>query len=118
MDHNEQWKIHEEMKIPDHLTCLLQVKKQQLELDMKQWTGSKLEKEYVKAVYCCSAYLTFRQSTSHEILGWMKHKLESGLPGEISITSDMQMTPSLWQKAKRNYEELKKEPLGEGRRGE
>ena len=80
----------------------MQVKKQQLELDMEQWTGSKLGKEYVKAVYCHPAQLTYMQSTSCEILGWMKHKLESRLPGEISVTSDMQMTPLLWQKAKKN----------------
>ena len=71
----------------------MQVKKQQLELDIEQWTGSKLGKEYVKAVYCHPVYLTYMQSTSHEMLGWKKHKLESRLPGEISITSDMQMTP-------------------------
>ena len=69
---------------------------------MEQQTGSKLGKEDVKAVYCHPAYLTYMQSTSHEIPGWMKHKLESRLPGEISITSDMQMTPLLWQKAKKN----------------
>ena len=78
----------------------MQVKKQQLELDMEQQTGSKLGKEYIKAIYCHSAYLTYMQSTFCEMPGWMKHKLESGLPGEISLTSDMQMTPSLWQKAK------------------
>ena len=66
----------------------MQVRKQQLELDMEQQTGSKLGKEYVKAAYCHPAYLTYMQSTSHEMLGWMKHKLESRLPGEISITSD------------------------------
>ena len=66
----------------------MQVKKQQLEPDMEQQTGSKLEKEYVKAVYCHPAYLTYVQSTSCEMPGWMKHKLESRLPGEISITSD------------------------------
>ena len=77
----------------------MQVKKQQLELDMKQQTGSKEEKEYVKAVYCHPAYLTYMQSKSWEMLDWMKHKLESSLPGEISITSDMQ-TPPLWQKVK------------------
>ena len=76
------------------------VKKQQLELDMEQQTGSKSGKEYVKAVCCHPAYLTYMQSTSQEMSGWMKHKLESTLPGEISITSDMQMTPPLWQKAK------------------
>ena len=78
----------------------MNVKKQQLELDMEQQTGSKLGKEYVKAVYCHPAYLTYMQSTSCEMPGWMKHKLESKLPGEISITSDMQMTPPLWQKVK------------------
>ena len=71
---------------------------------MEQWTGSKLGKEYVKAVYCHSAYLTYMQSTSCEMLGWMKHKLESILLGEMSITADMQMTPPLWQKSE---EELK-----------
>ena len=80
----------------------MQVKKQQLELDMEQWTGSKLGKEYVKAVYCHPAYLTYTQSISCKMPGWMKHKLESRLLGEISITSDMQMTPPLWQKAKKN----------------
>ena len=80
----------------------MQVRKQQLELDMEQRTGSKQEKEYVKAVYCHPAYLTYMQSTSQEMSDWMKHKLESRLPGEISITSDMQMTPPLWQKVKRN----------------
>ena len=68
----------------------MQVKKQRLELDMEQQTGSKSGKEYVKAVYCESAYLTYMQSTSCEMPGWMKHKLESRLPGEISIISDMQ----------------------------
>ena len=78
----------------------MQVKKQQLELDIEQGTGSKLGKEYVKAVYCHPAYLTSMQSTSCEMMGWMKHKMESRFLGEISITSDMQMTPPLWQKAK------------------
>ena len=68
---------------------------------MKQQTGSKLRKEYIKAVYRHPAYLTYMQSTSREMLGWMKHKLESRLLGEISLTSDMQMTPPLWQKVKR-----------------
>ena len=66
----------------------MQVKKQQLELDMEQWTGPKLGKEYIKAVYCHPAYLTYMQSTTWEMLGWRKHKLESRLPGEISLTSD------------------------------
>ena len=74
-------------------TCT-QVRNQQLELDMEQQTGPKLGKE--------AAYLTYMQSISGETLGWRKHKLESRLPGEISITSDMQMTPPLWQKAKKN----------------
>ena len=78
------------MGIPDHLTCLLRNlyggQEEQLELDMDQQTGSKWEKEYVKAVYCHPAYLTYMQSTSGEMLGWMKHKLESRLPTEISIT--------------------------------
>ena len=78
----------------------MQAKKQQLELDMEQHTGAKLGKEYVKAVYCHSAYLTYMQSTSCEMLGWLKHKLESRMMGEISITSDMQMIPPLWQKVK------------------
>ena len=80
----------------------MQVKKQYLEPDMEQETGSKLGKEYVKTAYCHPAYLTYMQSTSCEITSWMKHKLESKLPGEISITSDMQMTPPLWQKVKKN----------------
>ena len=73
----------------------MQVRKQQLEVNMEQQTGSKPEKEDVKAVYCHPAYLTYMQSTSWETLDWKKHKLESRLPGEISITSDMQMTPPL-----------------------
>ena len=73
----------------------MQVRKQQLELDMEQQTGSKQEKEYVKALYCHPYYLTYMQSTSWEMLDWRKQKLESRLPGEVSITSDMQMTPPL-----------------------
>ena len=69
---------------------------------MEQWTGSKFGKEHVKAVYGHPVYLTSMQSTSYEMPGWMEHKLESRLLGEISINSDMQMTPTLWQKAKRN----------------
>ena len=76
--------------------------KQQLELDIEQWTGSKLRKGYIKAVYCHPAYLTYVQSTSLGIPGWMTHKLESRLLGEISVISDMQITPPLWQKVKRN----------------
>ena len=80
----------------------MQVRKQQLELDMEQQTGSKLGKEYVKAVYCHPAYLTYMQSTSCEMLFWMKYKLEIRLMREIAITSDMQMIPTLWQKVKKN----------------
>ena len=80
----------------------MHAKQQQLEPDMEQQAGSKSGKEYVKTVYCHSAYLTDMQSTSCEMLGWIKHKLESGLPGEVSITSDMQMTLPLRQKAKKN----------------
>ena len=88
--------------LPASWEICMQVKKQQLELDMEQQIGSKLGKEYVKTVYCHPAYLTYMQSTSYEMLGWMKHKLESRLPGEISITSDMQMIPPLWQRVKNN----------------
>ena len=80
----------------------MQVKKQQLEPDMEQLTGSKLGKENVKAVYCHPTYLTYMQSTSYEMPGWMNHKPESRLPGEIAIISDMQITPLLWQKVKRS----------------
>ena len=84
MDHNKLWENLKEMGIPDHLTAswetYMQVRKQQLELNMEQQTGSKYEKEYVKAVYRHPAYLTYMQSTSWEMLGWMKHKLESRLP--------------------------------------
>ena len=91
----------------------MQVKKQQLELDMEQQTGSNLGKEYVKSIYCHPAYLTSMQSTSCEMPGWMKHKLQSRLPGEISTASDMQMIPPLWQKARGA-----KDPLDETERGE
>ena len=78
----------------------MQVKTQQLEPDLEQWTGSKLGKEYVKAVYCHPVYITYMQSTLCEMPGWMKHKLESRLSGEISVTSETQMTRPLWQKVK------------------
>ena len=80
----------------------MQVKKDQLELDMEQQTGSKLRKKCVKAVYCPPAYLAYMKITSCKMPDWMKHELESRLPGEISITSDMQMVPPLWQKVKSN----------------
>ena len=95
------------MGITDHLTCLLRNLYVGQEAAVRTGhgttqTGSKQEKEYVKAVYCHPAYLTYMQSTSCKMLVWRKHKLESRLLGEISITSDMQMTPPLWQKVKRN----------------
>ena len=106
VDHNKLWKILQDMEIPDHITCLLinlyAGQKQLLELDLEKQTGSKLGKEYVKAVYCHPAYLTYMESTSCEMLGWMKHKLESRLLGEISITSHTKMTPPLRQKVKSN----------------
>ena len=75
--------------LPASWEICMQVRKQQLELDMEQQTGSKSGKQYAKAVYCHPAYLTYMQSTSWEMLDWMKYKLESRLPGEISITSNM-----------------------------
>ena len=83
--------------LPASWEICMQVKKQQLEPDMEQQTDSKLGKEYFKAVYCHPAYLTYMQSTSCKMPGWVKHELESRLPGEISVTSDMQITPLLWQ---------------------
>ena len=73
----------------------MQVKKQQIELDMEQWTVSSLGKEYIKAVFCHPAYLTYMQSISCEMPGWMKHNLESRFLGEVSVTSDTQTTPPL-----------------------
>ena len=103
VDHNKLLKKWEyQTPWPASWEICMQVKKQQLELDMEQQTGSKLGKEYIKAVYCHPVYLTCMQSTLCEILGWMKHKLESRLLGEISITSDMQMTPPLWKKVNKN----------------
>ena len=80
------------MTWPASWEICIQVKKQQLEPDMEQWTGSKLGKEYIKPVHCHPAYLTYIQSTTYEMPGWMNHKLELRLPGEISITLDMQVT--------------------------
>ena len=91
-----------ETTLPVSCDIYIKVKKQQLWPDMEQQTDSKLGKEYIKPAYCHPAYLTYMQSTSCEMPGWMKHKLESGLLGEISTTSDVQMTPPLWQKAKSN----------------
>ena len=96
----KRWEYQTTLAVPWEI-CM-QVKKQQLELDMEQQTGSKLGKEYIKTVHCHTAYLTPMQSTSCEMPGWMNHRLKSRLLGEISITSDMQMTPPLWQKLNRN----------------
>ena len=92
MDHNKLQEILQEMGTPDHLICLLRnlyAGQEATELDMEQWTGSKFGKEYDKAVYCHSAYLTFMQSISREMPGWMKHKLGPRWLGEILITTDM-----------------------------
>ena len=106
MDHNKMWKIIKEMGISDHLTCLLRNMNAGQEATVKtrhgKQIGSKLGKGYVKAVYCKLLYLISMQNTSCEMLGWMRHKVESRLLGEISITSDTKMTPPLWQKVKRN----------------
>ena len=101
------WKILKEMRIPDHPTCLLRNLYAAQEATVRtehnwQQTDSKLGKECVKDVCCHPVYFSYKQSTSCEILGWMKHKLESRLPGEMSITSGMQITPPLWQNLKRN----------------
>ena len=93
------------MGIPDHFTCLLRNLYAGQEATVRTGHGTAdwfQRKEYVKAMYCHPAYLTYMQSTTLETPGWKKHKLESRLLGEISITSDMQMTPPLWQKVKRN----------------
>ena len=106
VDHNKLWKILKEMGIPYHLTCLLRNLYAGQETTVRTGHGTtdwfQIGKGVCQAVYCHPAYLTSMQSTSWETLGWRKHKLESGLPGEISITSDMQRTSSLWHKVKRN----------------
>ena len=102
VDHNKLWKILQEMGIPDHLTCFLRNLYAGQEATVRTghgtWTGSKLGKEYVKAVYCHPLYLSYILSTSCEMPGWMKHKLESRLLGEISVTSHIQMTPPYGRK--------------------
>ena len=106
MDHNKLQKILKEIGIPEYITCLLRNfyagQEARARTEHGTMDGSKLGKQYIKAVYCHLAYLTYMQSTSCETLGWIKHKLESRLLEEIAITSDMQMTPPLWQKIKRN----------------
>ena len=105
------------MRIQDHLTCLLRSLYAGQEATVRTGYGTmdwfKLGKEYVKALYCHPPYLTYMQSTSCKMQSWMNHKLESRLPGEISVTSDTQMTPPLWQKVKKT-----KKPLDENERGE
>ena len=117
VDHNKSWKILKEMGIPDHLTCLLRNlypgQKAAVRTEHGKTNWFQIGKEYVKAVYCHPSYLTYMQSTSRETLGWRKHKLESRLSGEISVTSDMQMTPYLWLKWRRT-----KKPLDESERAE
>ena len=107
--HNKLWKIlkRDWNTRPPYLPAEKPVSRSRnkLEQDMEQWTGCKLGKEHIKAIYCNPVYLTYMQSTSCEMLGWMKHKLESRLLGEISVTSDMQMTPPLWQNIE-NYDRL------------
>ena len=115
VDHNKLWKILKEMGIPEHWPSsweiCMQVRKQQLELEIEQLIGSKLGKKYVKAVYYYPVCLTYMQCTSWEMPGWRKHRLESRLPGEITIT-DMQITPPYGRKWRTE------EPLGESERGE
>ena len=105
MDHNKLWKILKEMGIPDYVMCLLRNlyagKEATVRTGHETTDSSNEEKEYVKAVYCHPSDLTSMQSISREMLGWVKHKMESRLLGEISITSEMQMIPPLWQKKKR-----------------
>ena len=106
VDHNKLWKVLKRIRIPDHLTCLLRKLYVDQEVTVhyvEQWSGSKLGKDYVEAVYCHPAYLTYMQCTSCKMLGCMNHRLESGLQGEISTNSDTQMIPLSWKKVKRNY---------------
>ena len=106
MDHNKVWKILKEMGIPDHLTCLLRNLYADQEGTVRTGNGTmdwfQIGKGIHQVVYSHPACLTYMQSTSCEMLGWMKHKLESRFSGGISVTSEMQMTPPLWQKAKKN----------------
>ena len=117
VDHNKLWKILQEMGMPDLLNCLQRNLDGAQEATVRTRHGSmdwfEIGKEYVKAVYCHPAYLTCMQNTSCEMPGWMKHKLESRLQGEISRTSDMQMTPPFGKKQRGT-----KEPLDEGERRE
>ena len=102
--------------LPASWEICVQVKKQQLEMEKEQQTGSKSGKEYVKALYCHPAFLTYMQSTSCKMPGYMKHKLESRFSGEISITSDAQMMPLLWRKQRRTKETLDGRERGKWKR--
>ena len=106
MDHNKLWKIRKEMGMPDHLTCLLRNLYAGQEATVRTRHGTadwfQIGKGVHQGCILLPAYLTYMQIISCEMTGWMNHKLQSRLPGEVSITSDMQMTPPLWQKAKRN----------------
>ena len=106
VDHSKLWNILKEMRIPDHLNCLLRKLYARQEATVITGHGTtdwfKSGKEHIKAVYCHIAYLTSMQSTSCEMSGWMKLKLESRLLKEIPVTSDIQMIPSQQWKAKRN----------------
>ena len=106
MDHNKLWKILKQMGILDYLTNLLRNLYAGQETTVRTRQGTMdwfmTGKEYVNVVYCHPADLTYMQNTSCEMLGWMKLKLETRLKGEITITSDVQMTPPLRQKGKRN----------------
>ena len=120
VDHNKLWKILQEMGIPEMgigVTCLLRNLYAGQEATVRTGHGTtdsfQIGKEYINAVYCHTAYLTYMQSKSWETLGWMKHILESRLPEEISISSDMQMIPPLWQKVKKNLESLDESERGE-----
>ena len=117
VDHYKLWKTLKEMGIPDHLTCLLRNLYAGQEATVRSGHGTtnwfQIGKEYIKTVYCHCAFLTYMQCSSWETLGWKKHKLESRLPGEISITSNMQMTPPLWQKMKRHWEAFDESERGE-----
>ena len=106
IDYTQTWKLLERWEyqttLPASCKTCMQVKKQQLEPDVEQWSGSKLGKEYIKAGSCHPAYLTYMQSNSWEMPGCMKQKLESRWPSKISIISDIQVTPPFWKKAKRS----------------
>ena len=104
VDHNKLWIILKEMRIPNHLTCLLRNLYAGQDATIRTRHGTMYWFQIGKGVHqgCHPAYLTHMQSTSGELPGWMKHKLETRLPGEISTTSDMQMTPLFQEKAKRN----------------